>query len=110
MIIFGERTYNLAVWSAHNDALDTCGQLNSVSGARLCFSVHIISTALTLPVDWHYARSELQEAPVEQYGGRGSSTIQALETGLECNLTCGPNPSEGRFQEAVYTPYWRTWR
>lgn len=33
MIIFGERTYKLAVWSARNDALDTCGQLNSVSGA-----------------------------------------------------------------------------
>lgn len=35
MIIFGERTYKLAVWSAWNDALDTCGQLNSVSGSIL---------------------------------------------------------------------------
>lgn len=29
MVIFGERTYKLAVWSAKNDALDTCGQLDS---------------------------------------------------------------------------------
>ena len=27
MIIFGERTYKLAVWSAENDTLGTCGQL-----------------------------------------------------------------------------------
>lgn len=38
MIIFGERTYKLAVWSAWNDALDTCGQLNSVSSFTLCMT------------------------------------------------------------------------
>ena len=36
MIIFGERTYKLAVWSAENDTLDTCGQLNSVSSIGSC--------------------------------------------------------------------------
>lgn len=38
MIIFGLRTYKLAVWSAWDDTLDTCAQLNSVrsSGIYLC--------------------------------------------------------------------------
>ena len=66
--------------------------------------------ALTLPVDWDFARSELQKASVEQHGGRDSSTIQPLETGLERKFTRGSNPSEGRFHEVVYTPEWRTWR
>lgn len=36
MIIFGERSYKLAVWSAWNDTLGTCGQLNSASISGLC--------------------------------------------------------------------------
>ena len=36
MIIFGERTYKLAVWSAYNDTLDTCGQILSVSSSWSC--------------------------------------------------------------------------
>ena len=38
MIIFGARTYKLAVWSAWDDTLDTCAQLSSVrsSGFYLC--------------------------------------------------------------------------
>ena len=48
MIMFGERTYRLAVWSAWNDTLDTCGQLNSVSSFGL-YLVYSICMALTLP-------------------------------------------------------------
>ena len=36
MIIFGERTYKFTVWSAWNDALETCAQLDSVSSSGSC--------------------------------------------------------------------------
>ena len=36
MIIFGERTYKFTVWSAWNDALETCAQLASVSSSGSC--------------------------------------------------------------------------
>ena len=36
MIIFGERTYKFTVWSAWNDALETCAQLVSVSSSGSC--------------------------------------------------------------------------
>ena len=74
MIVFGERTYKLAVWSAWNDALDTCGQLNSVSSSILCMarSIRLFPNA---PIDWNFTRLQLQKAPVEQHGRRDSPAV-----------------------------------
>lgn len=61
MILFGQRTYRLAVWSAWNDALDTCGQLNSVSSSGLS----TFSYTPNASVDWNYTRSKLQKTSRE---------------------------------------------
>lgn len=60
MILFGERTYKLAVWSAWNDALDTCGQLNStgVTLGQNCKKLLSNNTAdVTLPPFSHWKRT-----------------------------------------------------
>lgn len=108
MIIFGERTYKLAVWSAWNDALDTCGQLNS-TGIKLGSNCRRLLSNNTVDVTF---------PPYSHWKRLSNATLQANTNGLIVNSSLSNFSSVaivlastvimGGLSLIIFRRYWRT--